>query len=76
MPSLSIKNVPDELVSHLKARAKLHHRSLQGELVTILEEAVQLKKMSVGEVHERVRDLGLTTGSESVMMVREDRDGR
>ncbi len=75
MSDLSIKNVPDKLVSHLKARAKLHHRSLQGELVTILEEAVQLKKMSVGEVHQRVRGLGLTTGSGSVMMVREDRDG-
>ena len=76
MLNLSIKKVPDELVSRLKARAKLHHRSLQGELMSILEESVQPKKVSVGEVYQRVRDLGLTTGSDSVLMVREDRDGR
>ena len=38
--SLSIKNAPDEVVKRLKERAERHHRSLQGELLAILEEAV------------------------------------
>ena len=37
--SLSIKNAPDEMVKRLKERAERHHRSLQGELMAILEEA-------------------------------------
>lgn len=36
--SLSIKNVPDELAERLRARAKRNHRSLQGELLALLEE--------------------------------------
>jgi len=38
--SLSIKNVPDEMVRRLKEWAARHHRSLHGELMAILEEAV------------------------------------
>ena len=38
--NLSIKNVPEEVVAALRARAKANHRSLQGELLTIIEAAV------------------------------------
>ncbi len=39
--NLSIKNAPDEVVKKLKGRAARHHRSLQGELMAIIEAAVQ-----------------------------------
>jgi plasmid stability protein len=35
--SLSIKNVPEDLAERLRERAKRNHRSLQGELLAILE---------------------------------------
>ena len=38
--ALSIKNVPDELARRLKERAARNHRSLQGELMAIIEAAV------------------------------------
>jgi plasmid stability protein len=38
--NLSIKNVPESLADALRARAESHHRSLQGELMSILEAAV------------------------------------
>lgn len=41
--SLSIKNVPDAMAAALRDRAKRHHRSIQGELMAILEAAVQPK---------------------------------
>ena len=44
--NLSIKNVPDELADRLRQRAAANHRSLQGELMAILEEAVAEKKYS------------------------------
>ena len=35
--SLSIKNVPEDWVERLRQRADRHYRSLQGELMSILE---------------------------------------
>ena len=37
--NLSVKNVPDALAAKLRARAERNHRSLQGELMAILEAA-------------------------------------
>jgi plasmid stability protein len=38
--NLSIKNVPDALAAKLRDRAERNHRSLQGEMMAILESAV------------------------------------
>ncbi len=40
--NLSIKNVPDATAQRLRARAERNHRSLQGELMAILEAAAAL----------------------------------
>lgn len=37
--NMSIKNVPDALAAKLRERAERNHRSLQGELMAILESA-------------------------------------
>ncbi|MBF0306873.1 MAG: Arc family DNA-binding protein [Alphaproteobacteria bacterium] len=78
MPSnLSIKNAPDDVVRRLKERAAAHHRSLQGELLAILEDAVREPAMlTPDDVLAEVRRMGLVTPSESVAMIRADRDGR
>jgi antitoxin FitA len=39
--NLSIKEVPDTLADRLRARAERHHRSLQRELMAIIEQAVK-----------------------------------
>lgn len=75
--NLSIKNAPDEVVQRLKERAARHHRSLQGELLAILEEAVREPPvLTIDQVLAEVRRLGLATPSESATMLRADRDGR
>lgn len=74
MPSLTVKNVPEQMLVLLSERAKRHHRSLQGELMLILEEAVAPTKMSLQQVQRRVEDLGITTGDDSSRWVRELRD--
>lgn len=76
MPSLSIKNVPDDLLARLRARARENHRSLQGELMSILEQAVSPRTLSVSELARRVKERGIHTGDEAVTMLREDRDAR
>ena len=74
--NLSIKNVPEELAQRLRERARQHHRSLQGELMVILEEELIPRRVTVDQVYQRVQELGLKTGSETAGMVREDRHAR
>lgn len=40
MPNLSVKDVPEAWAQALRQRAARNHRSLQGELMAILERAV------------------------------------
>ena len=75
--SLSIKNVPDETLRRLKERAKQHHRSLQGELMAVLEEAARVPgPLTPDQVLAEVRRLGLSTPPDAAAMIRADRDGR
>ncbi len=41
MPNLSIKDVPEPWAEALRQRAALNHRSLQGELMALIGQAVQ-----------------------------------
>lgn len=75
--NLSIKNAPDELVERLRARAARHHRSLQGELMAIIEDAVRPElSMTPDEVLAEIRRIGLQTPAEAAAIIRADRDGR
>jgi plasmid stability protein len=75
--NLSIKNVPAGKVELLKQRAKSNHRSLQGELLAIIDEAAAAapkKRMTIDEIVAKARKLGLNSKDEAVRMIREDRD--
>ena len=78
--NLSIKNVPDELVARLKERAKRNHRSLQGELMVILEGQDQSASLTdaktLRDIHEWNRQMGYSSPSESAEIVRRMRDTR
>lgn len=41
MQAIHLRNVPDPVVAALKRRAKANRRSLQGELLVVLEEAAR-----------------------------------
>lgn len=75
--SLSIKNVPDQVARLLRRRAERNHRSLQGELLAILEESVTgSEALTARQVVARVREAALSTPAESATFVRADRDAR
>ena len=77
--NLSIKSAPDALVATLKIRAARHHRSLQGELMAILEVAARedsvLEADLVEQLIAKVKAINLPSGSLAAQMIREDRDG-
>jgi plasmid stability protein len=73
--TLSIKNVPDALAERLREQATRHHRSLQGELMAIIEAATAQPARSLKELGDLAKQLGLRSPSgESARLVREDRD--
>jgi plasmid stability protein len=73
--NLSIKNAPDDVVRRLRARAERHHRSLQGELMAIIEAAVEeTRHLSPADILAEVRRLGLHTPREADTIVRAGRD--
>jgi plasmid stability protein len=75
--NLSIKNAPDMVVQRLRQRAERHHRSLQGELMAIIEAAVREDRPAgLVDILAEIRALGLQTPSEAADLVRADRDGR
>ena len=75
--NLSIKNVPEEVAQRLRERAARQHRSLQGELLAILEEAVRSEQeLGPAELLAEVRSLRLRTPADSAAIIRADRDRR
>jgi len=75
--NLSIKNVPDHLAEQLRKRAARHHRSLQGELMAILEENLGNRySLTPAELLSKIRASGLKTPEEAVRLIRRERDER
>ncbi len=80
--NLSIKNAPDDVVDRIRKRAKSHHRSLQGELLAIIEEASfalspgQQQRLTIEDLAAETRKLGLSRRDDATRMIREDRDNR
>ncbi len=80
--TLSVKNVPDEVVERLRDRARRNHRSLQGELMAIVERASQeplegpVAPMTVQTLYEWAKTQGLSPTNESTAVIRQMRDER
>lgn len=54
MPSLSLRDIPEDLYARLKIRASAHRRSLNAEVLTILEGALRSRRLSAESIEERV----------------------
>jgi plasmid stability protein len=58
MPTtLTLKNIPDEIYTRLKALAAANRRSLNSEAITCLESVLLQNKISPAERLERAREL-------------------
>jgi plasmid stability protein len=69
--------VPDDVVERLRARAARNRRSLQGELLDLIERAAdELPTISAREVYQRIRKLNLPAGERSADIIRDMRDAR
>ncbi len=75
--SLTIRNIPAAVLNRLKSRAARNHRSMQGEILSILEAAAAepMQRVSAAEFLDQIRRLGLRTPAGSAAMIRADRRG-
>jgi len=75
MPNILIRDVPAKTVAQLKARAKRHNRSLQGEVMQLIEESVKPTLDTARSRAMKIRaSFGKKVFSDSVELIREDRD--
>jgi antitoxin FitA len=61
MPTLTIKNIPDDLYSQLKRYAEMNRRSLNSEVIVCIERAVRSRKVSPEVALEKARNLRIKT---------------
>ena len=78
MAQLLIRDIEPATIQFLKLQAKEHHRSLQGELKSIIEAATAARTMSKEEVRRTCKAwhkrLAGNTSSDSAKLLREDRN--
>ena len=74
MPSITIKNIPDDLYEELKVAAKHHRRSINNEVIMMLEEKLVPQKTSREELLERARQCREMTRELGVYVTEEEID--
>jgi plasmid stability protein len=55
MATMTLKNIPEDLYARLKILAQTNHRSINGELIAIIERSVGRSPDEVAEILERAR---------------------
>lgn len=75
MPSILVRDLDDKIVGRLKAIAKHHGRSFQGEVKAILTETVSFLKIEAASVAAGWRkSLKNRQLSDSAELIRKDRE--
>ena len=57
MPTITVKNIPDNLYEHLKQTASVNHRSINSEIIVCIERALRSQKISAEATLTRARQL-------------------
>lgn len=57
MINVTIKNIPEELYERIKIQAKNNHRSINKEIITIIERAFTIPPIDIKATLERTRKI-------------------
>lgn len=75
MAQVLVRDIDEQVVERLKARAERNGRSLQVELKMILDQAARLDMIDARRLAERIRKkLSGRIHGDSVELIREDRE--
>ena len=79
MPTLDVRNVPDELYERIRRRARAQNRSISAEVIALLDRALAEAGWSPGDVllagirRRRTSQPGEAGAPDSTSLLREDR---
>lgn len=80
MANITLKNIPEDLYERLKSAARLHHRSINREIIACIDSALSSSDTTQSQHLERARMLRANLGErrfssdEIVAMIRKARD--
>lgn len=57
MPTLTVKNIPDDLYAQLKRRAKMNRRSLNSEIIVCIERTIRSNRIDPDTILATARKL-------------------
>lgn len=57
MVAITVKNIPIDVYERVKQRAKTNRRSINSELISIIEQALVLHPVDIEETLERTRQI-------------------
>jgi plasmid stability protein len=66
MPSITIKNIPEDLYERLKEAARAHRRSINSEVIVCIEKAVGTRRRDVEDILARAKTLRELTAEYSI----------
>lgn len=55
MPSITVKNIPEEIYEKVKEQAAAHHRSINSEIIACLEKSVTSTRPSAETILQKAR---------------------
>ena len=55
--TITVKGIPEDLYQKLKAAAEANHRSINSEIINLIERSLTPRRLSAGELLERARRL-------------------
>lgn len=67
MANLSVKDVPEDIAERLRRRAARNHRSLQGELMAIIEQAARDVDDAPRSAHPPAQQVGEGWGGRAIV---------
>ncbi|MDR9407556.1 MAG: Arc family DNA-binding protein [Balneolaceae bacterium] len=56
-PSITVKNIPEEIYDRVREQAKAHHRSINSEIIACLEQTVKAQQVSTDDILQEARRL-------------------
>lgn len=80
MVTVTLKNIPEHVYERIKAQAKINHRSINGEILSILDQAISLPPIDVKTTLDRARKVReltanyVVTADEIEKMINEGRE--
>lgn len=79
MATITVKNIPDDVYRRLKAAAESNRRSINGEIISRIEQSLASRRVATDQVLARVRRLQESYGERALRIEEYDaarREGR